>query len=80
MSDIAILEHIVYLLKKYENVEIEADKDFQRQFQMYMMYSSDGANANEDIQLPETPFKIEDKATEIIARIKAVLENQSDTK
>ena len=78
MSDIAILEHLVYLIRKYDNEDTKAIESYRKQMQLYAVYAI--SSEEEVSELPKEPTRMEDKATEIIARIKAVLENQSDTK
>lgn len=71
MSDIAKLEHIIYIIRQYEENAVRLSKLHSSRMQMYMMSESDC-----DREVPEEPMTIQDQATEILGRIEGTLENK----
>ena len=70
MTDSAKLEHIIYLVRKFEEELSRSQKAYEIAMKAYSANLINGIPA----KCPSQPISFEDNASDYLARIKAILE------
>jgi len=77
MTDLAKLEHIIYLTTEYQKETSRSEKAYLLKMEAWSMQAAMLPLADELADIPSAPITVEENSSDYLKRIKAILEVKS---